>query len=114
LAGVVPGAGGAPPLSWPIGIGPYNTTLPVNRIALVTHTTSYGAAGFVDACLRAVSEVVLASDRSHVLDRSWHWPANSLVIDFNDPDAAAAVIAAADAREAAIARRAPRGGGAPT
>ena len=85
----------------------------MNRIALVTHTTSYGAAGFVDACRRAGSEVVLASDRCHVLDRSWHWPANSLVIDFNDPDAAAAVIAAADAREAPIAAVLPVGGELP-
>ena len=85
----------------------------MNRIALVTHTTSYGAAGFVEACRRAGSEVVLASDRCHVLDRSWHWPANSLVIDFGDPDEAAAVIAAADAREAPIAAVLPVGGELP-
>ena len=85
----------------------------MNRIALVTHTTSYGAAGFVEACRRAGSEVVLASDRCHVLDRSWHWPANSLVIDFSDPDEAAAVIAAADAREAPIAAVLPVGGELP-
>ncbi|HMF41744.1 MAG TPA: carboxylate--amine ligase, partial [Polyangia bacterium] len=63
----------------------------MNRIALVTHTTSYGAAGFVEACRRAGSDVVLASDRCHVLDRAWHWPADSLVIDFSDPEGAAAV-----------------------
>ena len=85
----------------------------VNRIALVTHTTSYGAAGFVEACRRAGTSVVLASDRCHVLDRSWHWPADSLVIDFSDPDAAAAVIAAADDREAPISAVLPVGGELP-
>jgi biotin carboxylase len=85
----------------------------VNRIALVTHTTSYGAAGFVEACRRAGTSVVLASDRCHVLDRSWHWPTDSLVIDFSDPDAAAAVIAAADDREAPISAVLPVGGELP-
>jgi biotin carboxylase len=85
----------------------------LNRIALVTHTTSYGAAGFVDACRRAGTDIVLASDRCHVLDKSWHWPADSLVIDFSDPDAAAAVIAAADARESPISAVLPVGGELP-
>jgi biotin carboxylase len=85
----------------------------VNRIALVTHTTSYGAAGFVEACRRAGTGVVLASDRCHVLDRAWHWPADSLVIDFADPDAAAALIAAADARESPISAVLPVGGELP-
>jgi biotin carboxylase len=74
----------------------------VNRIALVMHTTSYGAADFVEACRRAGSDVVLASDRCHVLDRVWMWPADSLVIDFGDPDGAAAVIAGAAAGAAPI------------
>jgi biotin carboxylase len=85
----------------------------VNRIALVTHTTSYGAAGFVEACRRAGTGVVLASDRCHLLDRAWHWPADSLVIDFGDPDAAAAVIAGADARESPISAVLPVGGELP-
>ena len=85
----------------------------MNRIALVTHTTSYGAAGFVEACRRAGTSVVLASDRCHVLDRSWHWPADSLVIDFSDPDGAAAVIAAADDRAAPISAVLPVGGELP-
>jgi len=85
----------------------------VNRIALVTHTTSYGAAGFVEACRRAGTGVVLASDRCHVLDRAWHWPADSLVIDFGDPDAAAALIAAADAGESPISAVLPVGGELP-
>jgi len=85
----------------------------VNRIALVTHTTSYGAGGFVEACRRAGTGVVLASDRCHVLDRAWHWPADSLVIDFGDPDAAAALIAAADAGESPISAVLPVGGELP-
>jgi len=85
----------------------------VNRIALVTHTTSYGAAAFVDACRRAGTGVVLASDRCHVLDRSWHWPADSLVIDFSDADAAAAVIAAASDAAAPISAVLPVGGELP-
>jgi len=85
----------------------------VNRIALVTHTTSYGAAAFVDACRRAGSGVVLASDRCHVLDRSWHWPADSLVIDFSDADEAAAVIAAANDAAAPISAVVPVGGELP-
>jgi biotin carboxylase len=85
----------------------------VNRIALVTHTTSYGAAGFVEACRRAGTRVVLASDRCHVLDRAWHWPADSLVIDFSDADAAAAVIAAADDAASPISAVLPVGGELP-
>jgi biotin carboxylase len=85
----------------------------VNRIALVTHTTSYGASGFVEACRRAGSGVVLASDRCHVLDRAWHWPSDSLVIDFGDPDTAAALIAAADSGAAPIAAVLPVGGELP-
>ena len=95
----------------------------MNRIALVMHTTSYGADGFVGACGRVGAGVVLASDRCHVLDRSWHWPADSLVIDFADPDAAAAAIAAAHSEAGARSGGAPRrwrtagqggrGGGAP-
>jgi biotin carboxylase len=63
------------------------------RIVLVMHTTSYGAAGFAAACARAGADVVVASDRCHVLDRAWRWPAESMVIDFTDPERAAATIA---------------------
>ncbi len=85
----------------------------MNRIALVMHTTSYGADGFVGACGRVGAGVVLASDRCHVLDRSWHWPADSLVIDFADPDAAAAAIAAAHSETAPIRAVLPVGGELP-
>jgi biotin carboxylase len=67
----------------------------LSRIALVMHTTSYGVAGFVSACRRVGSEVMLASDRCHVLDGAWHWPTDSLVIDFADPEGSAEIIAAA-------------------
>ena len=85
----------------------------MNRIALVMHTTSYGADGFVAACGRVGAGIVLASDRCHVLDRSWHWPADSLVIDFADPDAAAAAIAAAHSETAPIRAVLPVGGELP-
>ena len=62
------------------------------------HTTSYGAPGFVAACRRAGAEVVVASDRCHVLDGAWRWPAESLVIDFADPDGAAETIVEAARR----------------
>jgi biotin carboxylase len=57
--------------------------------------------------------VVIASDRCHVLDRSWHWPADSLVIDFADPDGAAAAIAAAQSEGAPIQAVLPVGGELP-
>ena len=44
---------------------------------------------------------------------SWHWPADSLVIDFSDPDAAAAVIAAANDAAAPISAVLPVGGELP-
>jgi biotin carboxylase len=65
------------------------------RIVLVMHTTSYGAAGFAQACARAGAGVIVASDRCHVLDRAWRWPTDSLVIDFGEPEHAAETIAAA-------------------
>jgi biotin carboxylase len=65
------------------------------RIALVMHTTSYGLEGFLAACRRVAAEVLIASDRCPVLDRHWQWPAESVVVDFADPDSAAAAIAAA-------------------
>ncbi len=78
------------------------------------HTTSYGTAGFVDACRRAGAEVTIASDRCHVLDGAWRWPADSLVIDFGDPEGAAEIIASA-AKEpgGALAAVLPVGGELP-
>jgi biotin carboxylase len=62
-------------------------------VVLVMHTTSYGAAGFAAACRRAGARVMVASDRCHILDRVWQWPSDALVIDFSDPERAAAAIA---------------------
>jgi biotin carboxylase len=86
----------------------------LDRIALVMHTTGYGAPGFVAACRRAGAEVMIASDRCHVLDGAWRWPADSLVIDFADPDGAAETIVEA-ARRAGKPLRAvlPVGGEVP-
>ncbi|HET6284757.1 MAG TPA: ATP-grasp domain-containing protein [Polyangia bacterium] len=63
------------------------------RIVLVIHTTSYGVPPFMEACRKVGAEVIVASDRCHVLDSRWVWPPNSVVIDFFDPEGAAAVIA---------------------
>jgi biotin carboxylase len=62
-------------------------------VVLVMHTTSYGAAGFAEACRRAGARVMVASDRCHILDRVWQWPSDAIVIDFSDPERAAATIA---------------------
>jgi biotin carboxylase len=86
----------------------------LDRIALVMHTTSYGTAGFVDACRRAGAEVTIASDRCHVLDGAWRWPADSLVIDFGDPEGAAEIIASAAGKPGgALAAVLPVGGELP-
>ncbi|MBC8132911.1 MAG: ATP-grasp domain-containing protein [Deltaproteobacteria bacterium] len=63
-------------------------------VVLVMHTTSYNVEAFVDACQNAGVQTVIASDRCHVLDGVWQWPAESLMIDFYDPIGAAASIAA--------------------
>lgn len=62
-------------------------------IVLVMHTTSYNIDAFVGACQSAGAEVVIASDRCHVLDGVWKWPSDSIVIDFTDPVGAATAIA---------------------
>ncbi len=78
------------------------------------HTTGYGAPGFVAACRRAGAEVLIASDRCHVLDGAWRWPADSLVIDFADPDGAAETIVEAARRAGAPLRAVlPVGGEVP-
>ena len=78
------------------------------------HTTSYGAAGFVSGCRRAGAEVTIASDRCHVLDGAWQWPADSLVIDFGDPEGAAEIIASAARKPGrALAAVLPVGGELP-
>lgn len=70
-----------------------DTGAPRGSIVLVMHTTSYNLEAFVTACRNAGVKAIVASDRCHVLDGVWRWPADSLVIDFYDPVGAAAVIA---------------------
>ena len=62
-------------------------------IVLVVSTTSYRADAFLEASRRVGVEVIIASDRCHVLDDHFSWPDNALVIDFYDPTAAARTIA---------------------
>ena len=69
-----------------------DTGQPRGCVVLVMHTTSYNTAAFVTACQNAGVKAIVASDRCHVLDGVWRWPTDSLVIDFYDPAAAAAVI----------------------
>ena len=64
-------------------------------IVLVASTTSYRADAFLEASRKVGAEVMVASDRCHVLDKHWTWPANSLVVDFYAPEEAARVIARA-------------------
>jgi biotin carboxylase len=73
-------------------------------IVLVVSTTSYRADAFLEASRRVGAEVLIASDRCHVLDKHWTWPASSLVIDFYDPEAAAQTIAQAGLRSGSPVR----------
>jgi biotin carboxylase len=66
----------------------------MDRILLVMPNRAYRADDFVAAAARAGAEVVLASDRCHVLDEKYAWPERSIVVDFHDPEAAAATICA--------------------
>ena len=78
------------------------------------HTTSYGAAGFVEACGRVGATAAIASDRCHVLDRAWAWSADALVIDFAHPEQAAdTIVAAARADLAPVDAVLPVGGELP-
>jgi biotin carboxylase len=65
------------------------------RIVLVVSTTSYRAGAFLEAGRKLGAEVLVASDRCHVLDRYWTWPADALVVDFYAPEEAARIIAQA-------------------
>ncbi len=87
------------------------------------HTTAYAVEAFVDAArhlgvdvdFEVDVEIILASDRCPILDRRWQWPADSWVIDFYDPEAAAATIALNAAAEPGSPVRAvlPVGGEVP-
>ncbi len=67
-------------------------------VVLVVSTTSYRASAFLDASQKVGADVIVASDRCHVLDKYWTWPVDSLVIDFYSPEEAARTIAEAAAR----------------
>ncbi len=61
-------------------------------LVLVMPNRAYRADDFLAAARRAGVEVVVASDRCHVLDEVWDWPADALVVDYLDPEGAAAAI----------------------
>ena len=54
--------------------------------------TSYRVADFLAAAERAGADVLVASDRCHMLDEVYAWPEGSIVVDFRDPAAAAATV----------------------
>src|SRR5260370_42611898 len=62
------------------------------RILLIAATTGYQTRMFAEAAERAGIELALATDRCHVLEDPWGDQATSL--RFEDPDGAAAAIAA--------------------
>lgn len=61
-------------------------------VVLVMHTTSYNVEAFLRACENAGVQAVIASDRCHVLDGVWRWPAESLAVELREPGRAAAEI----------------------
>lgn len=69
----------------------------MSRVLLLTSTRSYSAEDFLRAAERLHIELMLGTDRCHVLAEVW--PEGALALDFRDPEAAAAAIAGhADAR----------------
>jgi biotin carboxylase len=72
----------------------------VTKLVLVAPHAAYRAEDFLAAARRAGADVVLASDRCHVLAGEYGWPGDSLAVDFRVPDDAAEAIARAvpDAR----------------
>src|SRR5262249_56184527 len=64
---------------------------------------AYRADDFFAAAERAGAEVVVASDRCHVLDEKYRWPETSIVVDYKDPEGAAATIVAEAGRLDAVA-----------
>jgi len=71
-----------------------------DRVLLLAATTAYQTADFARAAEAMGVEVVLGTDRCHVLAEVW--PEGALALDFRDPPRAAAQIALADARLAGI------------
>jgi biotin carboxylase len=62
------------------------------RVLLILPKTSYRADAFVSAARAAGVDLLVASDRCHVLDGEYAFPENSFVVDLGEPDAAAARI----------------------
>src|SRR5688500_9510337 len=58
-------------------------------LVLVMPNRAYRADDFLAAAARAGTEVVVATDRCHVLDGVYQFPAFSLVLDYRDPERAA-------------------------
>jgi biotin carboxylase len=58
-------------------------------LVLVMPNRAYRADDFLAAAARAGAEVIVASDRCHVLDGVYRFPAFSLVLDYRDPERAA-------------------------
>jgi biotin carboxylase len=70
-----------------------------DRVVLILPKTSYRADAFILAAEAAGVELLVASDRCHVLDGEYAFPPSSFVVDLGDPVAAAErVVAAAQAR----------------
>jgi biotin carboxylase len=66
-------------------------------LVLVMPNRAYRAGDFLAAAQRAGAEVLVASDRCHMLDERYAFPRESIVVDYHDPEGAAATIAAAAA-----------------
>jgi ATP-grasp domain/L-amino acid ligase C-terminal domain 2 len=64
------------------------------RLLLIMPNRAYRADDFFAAAERAGAEVVVASDRCHVLDEKFVWPERSIVVDYHAPEEAAAKIVA--------------------
>jgi biotin carboxylase len=64
------------------------------RLLLIMPNRAYRADDFFAAAERAGAEVVVASDRCHVLDEKYAWPERSIVVDYHEPELAAEKIAA--------------------
>ncbi len=80
-------------------------------VVLVVSTTSYRTDDFLQACRNAGVEVLLASDRCHVLDGHFTFPPESVVIDLHAPEAAAeALVRAVGARTSPVCAILPAAG----
>src|SRR5688572_13622047 len=81
----------------------------MDRVLLVMATTEYKADDFLEACRRVGVEPVLATDRCHVLDGYYQFPADALVIDFYEPARAVETLVAA-VRDRPVKAVIPAGG----